>query len=368
MIKKKYHILGKVFEINTAESFEGNILHQELDLYPQVDQKTTSDIVINYLDKLEKKEVLLRNPSSHAYYEDSFRIELINASIEFYFNGNKLTQIDFCIKQGNKIRAIANKWFSYQFTNRKESIGFIFHELILIPSAFFFPDLTIVHASAINSNGAVLFGGTGGVGKTSLELELCNNEGNSFFADDIVVVNNNGDAYPNLSYPKIYGYNLINNDELRKKLFSKAGILNKVHWNTRKSINPAIVRRRVNPIELYGNVTNQPKKLRSFYVLVKDGKVNEIEIQKISPEEASELNKLVIETEYQIFYKHILWDEFNSKIANKDARISYNELINRIEKNLLKALDGKETFLIKIPMHMNHKDFLRQISSILDIK
>ncbi len=362
---RNYHMLGKIYQINTIDSFEGEILHQELGIYPIAKQDDTIDITINYLDKLENKIPILKNPSIHLYYKDSFRWELINASIEFHFNNKQLIQIDFCIKQGGKIKAMANKWFSYQFTNRKESIGFIFHELVLIPSAFFSPDMSVVHASAIDADGAILFGGTGGVGKTSLELELCNNHNKNFFADDIVVVNNKGVAFPNLSYPKIYGYNLVNNEDVRKKIFSQTGFFDKLHWQTRKSINPAIVRRRVNPVDLYGHITNQPKKLKTFYILVKDGTVNQIEKSNIGKEEASKLNSLVLETEYHIFYKHLLWDEFNSMIASSAPRLNYADLTENIEQNFLSTLTNAESYIVKIPLHIKHNKFLEQMSDIV---
>jgi hypothetical protein len=363
---RNYHLLGKVYKINTIDSSEGELLHQELEIYPIAEQNATIDITINYVHQLENKTPILRNPSIHSYFDTGFRLELINASIEFYFSHRQLVRIDFCIKQGSKIRALANKWFSYQFTNRKESIGFIFHELVLIPSAFFFQDLSVVHASAIDDDGAILFGGTGGVGKTSLELELCNHHKKSFFADDIVVVNNKGETFPNLSYPKIYGYNLVNNEDLRKKIFSQAGFFDKIHWQTRKSIDPAIVRRRMNPIELYGRVSNQPKKLKTFYILAKDGNVKQVEIHAITKENAAQLNKLVLETEYQIFYKHVLWDEFNSLIASSDPKLSYMILTKRIEQNFLSALANAATYVVKIPLKINHNEFLKQMTAIIN--
>ena len=365
-MKKNYTIFGKVYQINTIDNYEGDLLHKELDIYPPADSNQPADLVINYLEKLDYEKTTLRNPSIHYYNSQSFRIELKNASIEFHFNENKLVRIDFCIKQGNTLRATANKWLSYQFTNRKESIGFIFHELVLIPSAFFFPDLTIAHASAIDDNGVILFGGTGGVGKTSLELELCYHEGKSFFADDIVVLNNAGVAFPNLAYPKIYAYNLVNNDDIKKRIFHKAGILNMLHWHSRKLISPAIVRRRVNPSVLYNNVAQQPSKLKSVYFLVKDGTTDTVTINKISHEEATKLNRLVLETEYHIFYKHLLWDEFNSIVAKDKTKLKYEDLINKIEANFLRSLSNSETFIINIPLHIKHKDFVRQVADIIN--
>jgi len=365
-MKKKYKMLGKVYQINTIDSFEGELLHKELQLYPAADNNENVDVVVNYLDKLEDKNPVLKNPSSHSYYDQGFRLELINSFAEFHFTKKKLVQIDFCIKQGNAIMANVNKWLSFQFTNRKESIGSIFHELILIPSAFFFSDLTIVHASAINDGGAVLFGGTGGVGKTSLEMELCANLNLGFFADDIVVVNNKGFAFPNLSYPKIYGYNLVNNDEIRKKIFSNAGVFDQIHWHLRKSISLSFVRRRIDPSKLYNNVSVSQSKLKAFYMLVRDGSVNKIETSPISSEKAAKLNRLVIETEYHTFFKHLLWDEFNNMVLTKRNVLSYSELMNRIELNFRQALTNINTFLVKIPININHKDLLEQLPKIVN--
>lgn len=361
-------MLGKVYQINTIDSFEGKLLHQELSLYPLAGEDANADITINYLDNLEPKTPILRNPSKHSYYENGFRLELINVKIEFHFKGKTLKQIDFRIKQGRFLMSVLNKWFSYQFTNRKESIGYFFHELILVPSAFFFPDLTVIHASAINDNGIVLFGGTGGVGKTSLELELCTNLNKSFFADDIVFANAKGLSFPNLSYPKLYGYNLSDNKELKNKLFKNAGVMNKIHWHSRKSISPNFVRRRVNPTHLYKHVEQHPTKIKAFYILIKDGTTKKIEVSKISSAKASKLNRLVIETEYHVFYKHLLWDEFNSIISSKDTILSFTELMNRIETNLCEALENIDSFVVKIPIEISHKDYLNQISKILNIK
>lgn len=361
-------MLGKVYQINTIDSFEGKLLHKELSLYPIAGEDTKADLTVNYLEKLESENPVLRNPSSHSYYKDSFRLELINVKIEFHFKGKTLKQIDFCIKQGGFLMSELNKWFSYQFTNRKESIGYLFHELILVPSAFFFPDLTVIHASAIDDNGIILFGGTGGVGKTSLELELCTNLNKSFFADDIVFANNKGISFPNLSYPKLYGYNLADNKEVKDKLFKGAGVLNKIHWHTRKSINPSFVRRRISPTQLYNNVEQNPKKIKAFYILIKDGDTKQIEISKISPAKASKLNRLVIETEYHVFYKHLLWDEFNSIVVSKDTRLSFTDLMNRIETNLCEALENIDSFVVKIPIGIGHKEYLKQISKTLNIK
>jgi hypothetical protein len=362
---RKYHMLGKVYQLNTVDSFEGDLLHKELSLYPIADENKTPDFVINYLFDLDPRNPVLRNPSQHNYFEDGFRLEMINVKVDFSFEGKNLKQIDFCIKQGSKPMALANKWFSYQYTNRKESIGYLFHELILVPSALFISDFTLVHASAVSDEGAILFGGTGGVGKTSLELEMCTTLNKSFFADDIVFANSEGMAFPNLSYPKIYGYNLVGNSDLKKKLFKDSGLLNKLHWHSRKAINPGFVRRRINPAELYNKVEVQPQKIKAFYVLIKDGAAKKPELSKTSVEEAAMLNRLVIETEYHVFYKHLLWDEFNSIVDAKETRLSYTELMNRIETNLVKALKNVDCYLVKIPIKIEHKEYLEQVGKLL---
>jgi len=88
---------------------------------------------------------------------------------------------------------------------------------MLIPSIYFNKNLAPVHCAGVSDheNRAILIGGTGGVGKTSLEMELCRNYGCSFINDDISVLDSDGWVYPNLAFPKIYGYNLENNDKVK---------------------------------------------------------------------------------------------------------------------------------------------------------
>jgi hypothetical protein len=122
----------------------------------------------------------------------------------------------------------------------------------------------------------------------------------------------------------------------------------------------------VNPVELYDQVSNQSAKLKAFYILLKDGAVKRIEKSNLQKEKASILNKLVLETEYHVFYKHLLWDEFNSLIASSDTRLSYSNLTKRIEQNFLSALVNTETYVIKIPFEINHNEFLKQMSAIIN--
>jgi serine kinase of HPr protein (carbohydrate metabolism regulator) len=139
-----------------------------------------------------------------------------------------------------------------------ENITAILYELVLVPLNYFFSDKALVHASSMknSTNGkTVMFGGTGGVGKTSLELLLCRELGYSFISDDIAVIDKKGFVYSNLAYPKIYAYNAEGNQEIENLLFNKRSSIDKLQWKLSKNIrglNKA--RRTISPDEIYKSV------------------------------------------------------------------------------------------------------------------
>src|SRR5690606_41041284 len=109
--------------------------------------------------------------------------------------------------------------------------GMVFHELALVPAAHWLSDVAVVHASAMAgpSGEVTLIGGTGGVGKTSLMLDLCLRRGFTFMADDISIVGADGWVHPNLAYRKIYAYHLQDNPELARRVFQGRRLVHREH-------------------------------------------------------------------------------------------------------------------------------------------
>jgi hypothetical protein len=79
------------------------------------------------------------------------------------------------------------------------------------------PDKTWLHAGAVEKNGkAYVFTGEGGVGKTSLVLNLVR-AGYNYLSDDFLIINNVGVAFPFPRRVHIFDYNL-NDGEIAKRI------------------------------------------------------------------------------------------------------------------------------------------------------
>lgn len=361
-MERYYQIFGKVVKLNTRDSKEGGILHEELTLYPVLNT-TKYDVSINYVSQIKKEDALSNNPSINHFTEESMVCKLGVTTVRFYFEDEQIKQIDFCIDHNSGVKSAIRKWKSMQYTSSYETIGQVFHELILVPMAFLFDDYSIVHSSGIvnTKDEVVLFGGTGGVGKTSLEMTLCLEHGCSFFNDDIAVIDSKGNCYPNFSYPKIYGYNIQGAPSIKKEILSKLGLLNKAHYalHSLKGLNK--VRRRVQPKEFYGGVTNTSDGISSLVILFRSN-VEEISLEAISAKKAATFNSLIIGSEYNVFFDHIRWHEFNASSLKREPFITYQSVIEKNTTNLKKGIEGlKKVYLAHIPMHITNSDYKTQM-------
>lgn len=353
-----YKIFGRIIKLNTISSEEGDILHNELSLYPIVDSKEF-DISINYVSDIKTEQALSNNPGLNYLSSESILCKMGAAKVKFCFQKERLKQIDFCIDQKSGLKASVQKWKSIQYTSGKEAIGQIFHELILVPMAFLLEDISVVHSSGIvnKKNEVVLFGGTGGVGKTSLEMTLCLEHEYTFFNDDIAIIDSKGMCHPNFSYPKIYGYNLIGAPELKREIFDGLSQLNKFHYAYRALKGASKVRRRVEPGSFYGRVYAESAKISSLVILFRSN-VEKIELESISVKKAAKSNSLIMATEYNVFFDQVRWHQFNASALNRKPFTTYQSLIEKNTSNLEKGLQSIEkVYLAHIPMQISNDDF-----------
>src|SRR5690606_2404963 len=106
---------------------------------------------------------------------------------------------------GGRVKSYRSKLRGMQYTHPYEEAGQLFHEACLIPALalFFYQRIVPLHASSFEAPGGagVLVVGTGGVGKTTSELELIRANGFRFLADDISLISGDGRLYPNFAYP-----------------------------------------------------------------------------------------------------------------------------------------------------------------------
>lgn len=361
-----YQIFGKRIKVDTFECREGEILHEELSQYPIV-ESNDYDIAINYVPGIEKRDIISSNPTINWLSDDGIICQLGSATVKFEFEDHRIAKINFSINRESFLKRNIRKWKSMQYATDEEAIGQIFHELLLVPLSFFEKDYSVVHSSGVvNSKGdIVLFGGTGGVGKTSLEMDLCLNHNCVFFNDDIAVVDSEGNCFPNFSYPKIYGYNLQGAQQVKRKILGKLSILNRVHYSLHALKGKNKVRRRVSPDVFYGAVSTSVKKISSFVILFRS-KVEKITMEAISAEKASIFNSIIMSTEYDLFFNHLRWHEFNALAMGHKPASTFDSVIEENINNFKKGLaEADQIYMAHIPLGISNSDYKVQMVEAL---
>lgn len=361
-----YSFFGQNIEINLKNSAYKKRLLKELT--PYISKEKTKQITItdNWNDFNHKP--LANNPKQHYYYKNVIHIKEKLTEIAFVFNGQaEITHVYFkLIVAPNTFRKIIRKWLNMQFTNRVENIGQIFHENILIPLSFFIKDVAPIHASGFQyQNKTYLLGGTGGVGKTTLELLFCLKKNAAFITDDIAIINKKSAVYPNYNYPKIYGYNLIENKELKKKLFKNSGLLNKIHWFLhQKLFGIQKVRRKISPFKLFSSVVKNTCTLTDYLILFKS-ETNTITQEKMAIKNTVKASISVILTEYAYFFNQLQWHEFNATVLGENPIYTVSFLEEKWTKIVETALQNSNNNVVKIPFTISHQTYQMEMEKLL---
>lgn len=242
----------------------------------------------------------------------------------------------------------------------------IFHEMVLVPAAHWMAELAVVHASAFSDeHGAVtMIGGTGGVGKTSLALELCLKHGFRFLADDISFIAEDGHVWPNLAYPKIYAYNLEGNPDLAARVLGGRGIGDRVHWAVHRRRGAQFVRRRVAPDVLYGSYDRDGGPLRRYVILTREDRSG-VDVSELPAARAAALSTALMPPEYHQFHNHLYWHAFNRGVMGDVPSIAVADVLRRWESILARVFEGAICLLVRLPVSMEHLAFKETMAGLL---
>jgi len=348
-----------IFNIEDIEIAE--ILKERLNVYPIADGDY--DIEINFVKKINISSNYFNNPSTHFTFKNGFVIDFGTIKVR-YTKEELLLKIDVEV---NKRDSFISKFRSINYESTIDSIGELLHELVLIPMNFFDQDCALIHASSMkntNTQKVIMIGGTGGVGKTSLELALCRELGYSFISDDIAVVSSDLAIYPNLSYPKIYAYNISNNIDLYKSIFTNRSFVDKFQWSLLKKIRGSNkVRRSISPSSLFNSYEKYANKIDSYYILSRTDKVDNIEIKELKSEDAAEMTLKIIKNEYTSVLQHIIWHEYNALLYGSYPIIKELNLYKKWFEIYKKIFSNIDCFVIYVPVNISHNDFLKTMKS-----
>lgn len=362
-------IFGKKYNFKSHPNY-AHLLLESLQAYTDFNSEL-ADVFVYIDEEFTFEETLLsNNPKIYFRYESSFTTDFGNIKVTWKISKDKQLSIYMSFPKKFLNRNTLNEWafklISIEFGTKLEIFEQILHELVLVPSTYFLKNLVPIHASAVAFNGnAVLFAGTGGTGKTSTILSLRDNERVSFLSDDITIIGENGYIFPNLAWPKIYGYNLKDDKKLKSLIFRDRNIIDKMHFNLRNKISPDRVRRKIRPEILYSSLALEGAKLRTVFYLFRHN-VSSLSIEKIEIDRAVDISIKIMETEYATFHRFLEWEKINFWSNKNISKILID--LNTVKKNWKKSLHSYfkniSLELVSIPITMSNNDFLVEFEKI----
>lgn len=360
-----YDLFGHAIRVVVDDSPVRRILREELSLYPASVESTSRTVRVTHHPAPGGGSV---NPALHRHLDDGFVARYPNAAVRFRFAGSRLEEIVLHLPAPLPgLRGARSRWRHIQYSTSDEMSGQTLHELALVPSLYFDDDRVPIHASAISlpGEGMVLIGGTGGVGKTTLALDLCLRYGASFAADDIAVVDAHGRVHPNLAYPKVYAYNLHGDAELATRVLGAATLPDRLQWRWRVCrAGPAKVRRRVSPARLCGAIVTEPAPLRRYLFLVREHRPSVL-VEPATPARMAAMSVAVLQGEYDRWHRHLVWDEFNALAIGSRPRLHLADRLDGFTALLERLLVGVDCTLVRVPIELDHRAVRRSLSDLL---
>jgi hypothetical protein len=356
-----YVIGSKKIRVQFSNDLVSEKLAEELSLYTQTNHGEKYDFIIS-VNQSHPDEILSKNPSVHITLKHGFIAQFQGYSVSWQ-KQNGMIHINLKYNAGKnfskKVRNIQN-YHPY------EHVGQIFHEGVLVPSLLLFSDdVAAVHASAVaNDEGCLCFGGTGGVGKTSLLLSAVLKNNYKFYSDDIAFIDTKGMLWPNFAYPKIYAYNTIGQPDLLKKIFSVNGPIDRLQWEYKKRLRGNTkARRRVSPKIFFGETSSDPVKATDFLFLFRKNQ-NIYSVESIKSEKIQSMNLQVILSEYADLFRHVHWHETNSLVLDEEPIVSMEAFRKSYCLRLKKGLNETKMSVFNIPFNEGLVDFKKLLTLI----
>lgn len=369
----KKSIFGYCVDINSQMPIHS--LEEELALYPNLKSRDGRKKITIKISQKKHKGFHLYKPFFYRATECGFILKYRHANIHWDLSHLKTDEIkvDLRIKKtySSKLDFI-DRSISMDHKSFIDNLGQFLHEKIFIPSTFFFEDKVILHGASIFNpkyEGAVVFGGLGGVGKTSSLLNFSKNNETFFLSDDLVAVDSNNRIYPNFSHPKIYAYNTVGSRELETILLHNKSFFNKLHWKIRSRVGKSWVRRTISPNLIYRTKYIEPKLSKNIFIY-RSLSSNAILSQIIDNVKSAGLEYRIIMNEFSGFFNFLNLYEYNAINMGIPLVLDLQKIKHNIFFCYNKIFNFSDNFLITIPMDVSHKNFIKffenEFSRLLD--
>jgi len=342
----------------------GDVLTRETASYPRLSAGEAADIVIRMLGDKDADPTPVRamNPSIHREYADGFRADWPYFSATWRRSPESVA-VDMRVRR--RFQSWYRKLRNAEFHSPEQDIGKFLHELVLVGTAqmFFSNRLLFLHGSGLTDpdGRGVVIGGTGGVGKTSLALELGRRADYRFLADDLVGVGAEGTVYYNGSWPKIYAYNTAGDRDLEQAILRGHTSANRLHWRLLKRF-PSRVRRAVEPGSLFGE-PSESAPLRRLYLVFRTD-VADISVSFCPPTDAAILWARVCHIELGELGRHVAWSAYNRSLLGLPPLVP-DWGPEAWAAKLVSRLACANCYTVRVPQGMANMEYRRHMAEVL---
>jgi hypothetical protein len=355
-------IFGKCYAFSCGASLQ-TPLAESLSLYADA-AGHEPEVNIRIVDAVTSRRPAAINPRVHEVFEHGMRTVFPGIDIRWERSGGGRLDVEVAIRRRHGIRRVIHKLLSMEYARETEAFEQLLHELVLVPSVYFFDDMVPIHASAVTVGGnACLLAGTGGAGKSSAMLALRSHPGASFVSDDIVIMSDAGRVHGNMAWPKIYGYNCAGN-RMKRELLAGRGWIDRLHFAIKNRLNPASVRRKMSPDRLYPRVDSASAPLSHLYYVVRED-VPDIRLSRLSLANVVDMTIAVVSAEYSVFHDHLYWEKYNALATARPAMLAMDEVIANWRRVLSNGLAAAGCFKISIPLKVDHATYQERVTGII---
>jgi len=284
------------------------------------------------------------------------------------FNHHTMPSLDIQVQllpySHKNIPTFVRRWRNWTYLTPWEQRAYSFINGILESTLLFFSKSTsLLHASVVEKEGcAICFPSTGGIGKTTVSLQLVVHHGFRWMADDIALIVEDGRVSLNPRYIMIYPYNLQGLSTLSRTFFRQRNLFDRIHWMIKASIRgPKGVRRRVPPEMLFGARLAKTAHMGQIFFLARCP-VLDFQLEDISPHKLAEMCTNIILAEYSYYVNYLYYWESTgfAPITVGDLRV---RLAHTYERAFSKAIKCQ---LVRIPVSATPVDLRRFIMKVIE--
>jgi hypothetical protein len=218
----------------------------------------------------------------------------------------------------------------------------IHFELLQYNSAF-------IHAGIVDIDGSgTVLAGTGGAGKTSITLELLEDQNADYLSEDFGVIDSSENSYYSPRFMTIYHSDYIyGQSDITSYIEEELSGLDKLHWlaQIRMGSNP---RRKVSPLDILdeGSIKTESEIQRAIYLSRQN--IPDISVEKISTKEFVDRSLWASFRELKRFYNLLSQSE---SVGDNDVDIpSINHLMDQTLSVYSTCFSEANTYHIKLPI------------------